>query len=132
MDIDLNPDGPHNPERTAEAGQLLDDCSRFLTYATMSDKGGLDYPADACRLVADFYSATGRIPQMCEQLDRFLRGHLATGRIYDAKTGDPQEACEQAARDLHATAMHAANLARALQAVQADIAGLGVKEEGHR
>lgn len=26
----LNPDGPHSPRRTAEAGQLFDDCSRFL------------------------------------------------------------------------------------------------------
>lgn len=128
-DINLNPDGPHSPELTAEAGQLLDDCSRFLTYATMGGKGGLKYPADAYRLVADLYSATGRFPQVCEQLARFLREHLAAGHLYDAKAGEPEEACADAAAHLEQAGKLAAALTRALQAVQADIAGLGVKEE---
>jgi hypothetical protein len=127
-DLDLNPDGPHSPECTADAGDLFDRCSRFLTYASMPGNGGLGYPAAVYRLVADLYAAAGRLPQMCEQLDRFLRAQFATGCLHDAKTGDPEEACEQAARDLHAAAMHATALTRALQAVQADIAGLSVKE----
>lgn len=126
--MNLNPDGPHSPDLTAEAGQLFDDCSRFLVYASMGGKGGLEFPADAYRLVADWYSATGRVPQMCEQLREFLSAHLAAGRLYDAKTGDPQEACEQAAIHLEQAGKLAAALTRALQDVQADIAGLGVKE----
>jgi hypothetical protein len=127
-DFDLNPDGPHSPEKTAEAGQMFDDCSRYLVYATMADKRGLKYPADAYRLAADLYSATGRFPQMCEQLERFLHAQLATGRLYDAKTGDPLTACSEAALHLETASKHAAALTRALQAVQADISGLGVKE----
>jgi hypothetical protein len=91
---DLNPDGPHSPDRTREVGQLFDDASRFLCYATMERHGGLDYPADVYALVADFYAATGRFPQMCEQLGQFLsaqppdrlyeaRGRSVTGRVPD-------------------------------------------------
>ena len=72
MDIDLNPDGPHSPEHTAEVGDLFDQCSHCLTYATMAEKHGLEYPADAYRLLGEIYSATARLPQLCGQLTAFL------------------------------------------------------------
>ena len=128
--ISLNPDGPHSPDLTAEAGQLLDDCSRFITYATMSGKGGLKYPADAYRLVADLYSATGRFPQVCEQLEQFLRAQQATGRLYEARGRDIANQVGVAVAHLVTASAAADVLTRALQAVQADIAGLGVKEDG--
>jgi hypothetical protein len=127
-DFDLNPDGPHSPERTAGAGQLFDDCSRFLTYATIKGNGGLDYPADAYRLVADLYAATGRFPQVCGQLEDFLRAQEATGKLYEARGRDTMAQVDRAAVHLSQARAAAANLTKALQAVQADIAGLGVRE----
>jgi hypothetical protein len=130
MDLDLNPDGPHSPEHTAELGQLLDDASRAITYATMAEKRGLEYPADAYSLVADLYAATGRFPQICEQLEAFLRAQEATGCLYEARQRDIGIGiqCNRAAVHLDMAAAHAAALTKALQAVQSDIAGLGVKE----
>ena len=125
---DLNSDGPHSPERTAEAGQLFDDASRFLTYATMGGKGGLEYPAEVYRLVADLYAATGRLPQMCSQLEDFLRDQEATGRLYEAQGRDIAAQLTRAAMHLGHAADAARALTRALQSVQADIAGLGVKD----
>jgi len=126
--VDLNPDGPHSPEITARAGQLFDDTSRFLVYATMPRRGGLAYPADVYRLIADLYTATARFPQMCEQLARFLRAQAATGRLYEARGRDIALQVERAEMHLDQAAAAAHALTTALQAVQADIAGLGVRE----
>jgi hypothetical protein len=127
-DINLNPDGPHSPERTRKVGQLFDDASRFLCYATIERHGGLDYPADAYSLVADLYSATGRFPQICSQLETFLRAQEATGRLYEARGRSIAAQVDQAAVHLSHARAAAHNLTKALQAVQADISGLGVKE----
>ena len=130
MNIDLRPDGPHSPEHTAEAGQLFDDCSRFLTYATMPGRGGLEYPADAYRLLGDLYAATGRFPQVCGQLGQFMQLREAAGRLYEAQGRDIAGQVAAAAAHLAEAAAAAQSLTRALQAVQADIAGLGVREDG--
>lgn len=124
---ELNPDGPHSPERTAEVGSLFDDASRFLTYATMAGKGGLRFPADAYRLLADLYSATGRLPQLCVQLVAFLAAQEESGTLYDARGRDVGEQVAWASHHLGAADAAAGNLTRALQEVQNAIAGLGVK-----
>lgn len=132
MGIDLNPDGPHSPEHTAEVGQIFDDASRFLTYATMERRGGLDYPADVYALVADLYSATGRFPQMCAQLEAFLRAQEAAGRLYEARHRDAPgavtAAVEAAADHLSQAEGAARTLTLLLRQVQSDISGLGVDE----
>jgi hypothetical protein len=128
-DFDLNPDRPHSPERTAELGDLFDQCSRAITYATMARNGGLDYPADAYRLLAELYSATGRFPQICEQLGQFLAAQQATGRLYEARGRDIADQVGAARADLDEATAAAQRLTRALRAVQADIAGLGVRED---
>jgi hypothetical protein len=126
---DLNPDGPHSPERTAEAGQFFDDCSRLLTYATMAGKGGLESPAVAYRLTADLYSATGRFPQIFEQLEGFLRALEAARRLREAREGrQVGQQVNLAAFHLGEAADAAEALTKALQAVQADIAGLALKD----
>lgn len=132
MDVDLNPDGPHSPERTAQVGQMFDDCSRYLCYATMAEKHGLDYPADVYTLVADLYSATGRFPQMCAQLEAFMRAQEAAGRLYEARHRDAPgavTAAVEAAADHLSQAEDAAHrLTLLLRQVQSDISGLGVNE----
>jgi hypothetical protein len=125
--MDLNPDGPHSPERTAEAGQLLDDCSRFLVYASMSEKRGLEYPADAYRLIADIYAATGRLPQACDQIARFLGAQTARDGVYEARGRDPREQAALAAAHLARAAGAAHALTAALQDAQTAIAGLGIR-----
>ena len=127
--INLNPDGPHSSDHTAELGTLFDDCSRAIVYATMPGKGGLNYPADVYRLVADLYAATGRFPQICEQIEVFLAAQAATGRLYEARGRDVQIQRNRAVVHLDEAAAHAGALTRALQAVQADISGLGAKED---
>jgi hypothetical protein len=127
--MDLNPDGPHSPERTAEAGQLFDDCSRFLVYATMSEKRGMDYPGDAYKLIADLYAATGRLPQACEQIGRFLEAQARRAGAYDARGRNPRQQAEHAAGHLSRAANAAYTLTVALQAAQTAIAGLGIRED---
>lgn len=127
--MDLNPDGPHSPERTAEAGELLDEVSRFIAYATMPEKHGLEYPSDVYKILGELYSATGRLPQVCEQLGRFLEAQEATGRLYEARGREISVQRRMAASHLDDAGQHSAALTRALQRVQADIAGLGVKED---
>jgi hypothetical protein len=127
---DLNPDGPHNPEHTREVANLFDACSKFLTYASMPGRRGLEYPADVYSLVADLYSATSRFPQVCDQLERFLEAQVATGRLYEAQGRVVPVQAGKAIRHLGQAGDAARALTRALQAVQADIAGLGVKEDG--
>jgi hypothetical protein len=126
---DLNVDGPHSPERTAEVGQLFDDCSRFLVYATMREKGGLEYPGDAYRLIADIYSATGRLPQACEQIGQFLMAQGRRADAYEARGRNPAEQAAIGAARLAEAATAAHNLTRALQAAQTAIAGLGIRED---
>jgi hypothetical protein len=128
---DLNPDGPHSPDRTREAGDLFDACSKFLTYATMGRAPGLEYPADTYALAADLYSATGRFPQMCEQLGQFILAQAATGRLYEAQGRDITAQAGRALAHLGQAADAARALTRALQSFQADIAGLGVKGDGN-
>jgi hypothetical protein len=125
----LNPDGPHSPKRTAEAGQLFDDCSRFLCYATMSEKRGLKYPGDAYKLIADLYSAAGRLPQACEQIGRFLIAQAASPDAYEARGRDPRAQADLAAVYLAEAAAAAHRLTTALQAAQTAIAGLGIRED---
>jgi hypothetical protein len=126
--IDLNPDGPHSPDHTAELSQLFDDCSRAIVYATMSDKHGLEYPSDVYTLVADLYSATGRLPQVCEQVAQFLHTQAATGHLYEAQGRGVGHQVAEANRHLSDVMVAAQAVTRFLQAVQADISGLGVKE----
>jgi len=129
----LNPDGPHSPERTDEAGQLFDDCSRFLVYATMSEKHGMKYPGDAYKLIADLYSAAGRLPQACEQIGQFLMAQGRRADAYEARGRNPAEQAAIGAARLAEAATAAHNLTRALQAAQTAIAGLGIREDedGH-
>jgi hypothetical protein len=127
MDIDLNPDGPHSPERTAEVAAIFDACSRFLVYATMGGAPGLDYPSEAYRLLGDLYCATGRLPQMCEQLREFLHQQEDGGRLGDDSDREVSVQVGIAGGALVTAAGHAAGLTRALQDAQRAINGLYVK-----
>lgn len=125
---DLNSDGPHSPEHTAEAGQQLDDVTLFLSHATIPGNGGLKHPADAYSLAADLYVAASRFPQICAQLQRFTREQVASGRLYEAQGRDIGGQADRAVDHLDLAASAARTMTKALEGFQADIAGLGVRE----
>jgi hypothetical protein len=129
-DVNLNPDGPHSPDRTAEAAALFDACSRFLVYATLGSAPGLEYPSEAYRLLGELYSATGRLPQLCAQLTAFLAAAKDSGTLREASGADVSERVAAAAYHLGLAHGAASDLTSALQDAQADISGLGVKETG--
>ncbi|MDQ2874824.1 MAG: hypothetical protein M3Y33_08540, partial [Actinomycetota bacterium] len=122
---DFNPDGPHGPDLTREAGNELGDLVRFLDHATMGSAPGLEYPADAYALLGNWAHAAGMMPQLAEHAAAFLAGQGTRGGLYDARGADPGEriAAAQAALDRAASAAWA--LCRALQDAQNAIAGVG-------
>jgi len=137
MEIDLNPDGPHSPDRTAEAAEVFDACSRYLVYATMRGgqragelprARGLEYPSEAYRLLGEVYSATGRLAQLAIQLSAFLDAQGQTGRLGDSNGRDVAERIATASFHLGAAHTSAQELTGSLQAAQGAIAGLYVKE----
>ena len=98
----------------------------------VADTGGAAHGNDSSnasqRSMGDILLATGRLPQVCDQLGEFLADQRATGRLYEAQ--GREVAAQVSAARIHLTdaASAARALTRALQAVQADIAGLGVRE----
>jgi hypothetical protein len=130
MDIDLNPDGPHSPERTAEAAGIFDACSRYLVYATMGSAPGLDYPAEMYALLGELYSATGRMQQMTGQLAAWLRREQEAGKLGDRRGKDTGVAVGDAAYALNQAGFQSASLTRWLQKAQDAIAGLHAREGG--
>jgi hypothetical protein len=126
----LDPDGPHSPANTAAVGDLLDQCSRLIVYAAMPRRGGLMFPADAYALIADLYSATSRIGEVCGHLASFIDGQATREGVYEARGRDVAGQADAHRGHMGEAAKAAAALTKALQAAQADIAGLGVTEAG--
>jgi hypothetical protein len=90
--------------------------------------GELESPADAYDFLGDLYTATGRLPQACEQLEQFLRDQQAARPLYEAQGRDITFQVERFAAHLGRAADAARAFTRAAQDAQADIAGIGVKE----
>ena len=130
MDTGLNPDGPHSPDHTREVGQLFDDASRFLCYATMAGKGGLKYPSHAYSLVADFYAATARMDQACVSMAAFLRRLEGAGLLEAAPGSRPvPDAVDGAVTCLGEAATLLESATAELQAAQNAMSGLRGKED---
>jgi len=127
-DIDLNPDGPHGPAHTTEAANLLAGCVRYLNYASMAGSGGLEYPGDVYGLLGALYTATQRLPQLCDQLAAFLAAQVAAGCLADSQGRDPAIQAGMAADLLREAATRIPALTAHLQRAQNDIAGLYVKD----
>lgn len=126
MEINLNPDGPHSPERTEEAGNLLAECVRYLNYASNGGPG-LAYPGDVYSLLGALYTGTERLPQLFGQLTAFLAAQKDSGTLADDLGRDVGKQVAMAAYRLGAAHGLAADLANALQQAQEAISGLHVK-----
>jgi hypothetical protein len=125
--ITLRTDGPHSPETVRAAADQVAEMIRYLNYAAMSGSEGLESPADVYSLLGALYTATGRLPQLLGQLDRFLAAQAASGRLA-ADDGAPTGGLISSAGEaLHNADCWAAGLTEALQRAQNAIAGLNVR-----
>jgi hypothetical protein len=124
----LRPDGPHSPAYTQQVANALAEAVRTLVYATRADDAGLEYPADAERLLAALHTATGRLPQLFAQLEAFLDAQLGTGRLGADRGLDPVRRVGSARVWLGSASQAAANLTADLQKAQNATAVLYVKD----
>ena len=94
-------DGPHADEHTTAAADLAAEAVRFLNYATGSHSGaGLRYPATVYALTANLAAAAHRMPQLCDQLTRWLESELAAGHLASDDRTPPDLAVSIAAGQL--------------------------------
>lgn len=135
-DTDLNPDGPHSPDRTRGLGNVLAECVRVLNYATMRGEDGLKHPSDAHDLIAALYTATQRMPQLLGQMAAWLETVRGNPALADSYAGNvpghaatAREAAGEAIEYLAEAADFAGELTQVLRAAQNTTGGLYVKED---
>ncbi len=78
--ITLNTDGPREPGYVLEVAEGLAESVRVLNHLTR-DHAALEYPSEADRLIRELSSAAARLPQLLEQVARWLADEDAAGRI---------------------------------------------------
>lgn len=106
---------------TGEAAGCADTAAeaiRALNYATLPAAGTLTGPADVYDVVGALATLTGRLPQALSQLQSFLAGEHAAGRvrIVDGQhTSDPAAALADIQRWLTCAASAADSLRQALE-----------------
>lgn len=127
--IELRTDGPHSPDYTREVGNVLAEAVRVLNYATRDSAPGLECPSDAYTLLGALYTATQRMPQLCDQISDFLSAQARSGRVGDANGKNPAGQASIASGALITAAEHLADVTRNLQTAQSKISGLYVKED---
>ncbi len=110
---------------TGEAAGRADTAAeaiRALNYATLPAAGTLTGPADVYDVVGALATLTGRLPQILSQLQSFLAGEHAAGRVRivdGPHTGDPTAALAESDRWLTCAAGAADTLRHALEQAHA-------------
>ena len=130
LEPDFRLDGPHDPALTQAAADQIAERVKFLVYATLGGAPGLGDPADADRLISALYTATGRMPQLFDQVTRFANRLAATGRLRDDENRSANGQVARASYHLDEARGHAAKLTGALQAAQNVFSALSVTEDG--
>lgn len=124
---DLDPDGPCDPQRTAALGRLLDEATRALAHTTMHD-AAIEYASEVYRLLGDLYTAIGRLPQICGQLDAWMHAAHEKGLLREVSTGrhggDTHRAVAELCSHLATAGTSAGQLTRHLQGAQNAIGGV--------
>lgn len=69
-----------SPEAVRRAAAVVAEGCRFINHATMSP-GGLKYPSDVDAILVELDSLAERLPQLLDQMDRWVAGEAADGRI---------------------------------------------------
>ena len=79
MDVDY---GDMTPERVRRTAQAIPDAVRFLNHATIAPvTAALAEPADVDAVIAALETATERLPQLLDQLGRWMAAECAGGRL---------------------------------------------------
>lgn len=127
--IELHNDGPHSPEYTAKVADFMAECARTLNYCTRPGSDGLEYPGDAYALLANLHLGTGRLPQLLDQIARFLDAQLAPGvTIADDQNPDVAAVIGAALVHLEYATRSANDLTARLREAQNAISGLHAKD----
>lgn len=131
MNINLNPDGPHDAERTRQLGHTLTEIIRVLNHATR-DLSGLPYPGTAYDLLGSLTSVVGGLSQLLGQVgDRLVELH-ATGRLQVRQgehAGNPDRAVARADDSLTEAAQAAAELRQALARAHSALTWIGMRSD---
>jgi hypothetical protein len=118
-------DGPHADEHTTWTADLAAEAIRYLNYATGSHSPeAVTFPSTAYDIATDLSIAARRMPQLFDQLARWLADQLAAGMLGTDSGADPAEAVAAARLHLLEATAHAARLAADLTAVQNDLAAV--------
>lgn len=129
MDIDLSTDTAPSPERTLQLAETFAELVRVMNHQTMHHEA-LRYPAEADRLIREIATAAGRLPQLLEQVTRWLQQEQEAGRIEMAGGKYPNAAVGTDVARLHLeqAAADAGRLQKSLDAatsVTCDMAAAG-------
>ena len=119
----LNPDGPHDPDRTEYAAKLIRDTTRFLVYASMPQRAarGLRYPGHLYTVLWQLSSTAALYDQMLRQFAEFLTDEADAGRLRRDDGGDVSDRITAAMTQLDRARRAAAELERALANAQSAI-----------
>jgi hypothetical protein len=118
-------DGPHADEHTSWTADLAAETIRYLNYATGSHSpAGLVFPSTVYLLAADLSLAASRMPQLFDQLSRWLADQLAAELLGTDSGAPPAEAVTAAQAQLLTAAGHASKLAADLSAAQNALAAV--------
>jgi hypothetical protein len=90
----------------------------------MADAGELAGPGEACEVVGRLALMGGELPQVCEQLARFLVVQREDGQIARGPGGDPDAVLAEMSEALSAAGRAADMMAAALAEAGAKAAGL--------
>lgn len=99
--VQLDPDGPHSPERTRRLANVIRDAVRALNHATqpMNRYPGLEFPLDVYEVLGALTPGAHGLTQLFDQLGDWLERELQAGRIainYGKYHGDPVGAVSDA------------------------------------
>jgi len=92
----------------------------------MADAGELTGPGEACQVVARLALMGHQLPQLCEQVARFLVAAREDGQISRGAGGDPDGVLVEVSEALSAAGRAADMMAAALSEAGAKAAGLAL------
>jgi hypothetical protein len=132
--VDLDPDGPHSPDRTRETADVAAETIRVLNYATLPGRGGLMEPADVHALLGTLAQLVVRLPQVFTQSASWLAGEQSAGRVQEKADGpfhgDSKKAVTSAVSALDESSRVARRLQQLLREAQNAITGLAPAGDG--
>jgi hypothetical protein len=129
VDITLDTDAPRSPEYTRAVAAAIPEAVGCLNHATIGrPRDALGQPATADAVIRDLHLAAQRMPQLFDQLRRWLAAEHDAGRISGAagRTACARLGVDQAAARLWDAAAAAAQLEQTLAAAAAATSTLTV------